>query len=324
MKNENTYIPYFNKENIKEKNDNYFLKEENIRILDNKKHNNYQDQYLTKQIYEINNKNNSDKMKINDNEIKKNYYSNNNAFINISENNLNENSYMNNFEKLKKMNNNIKNILSNMKNTIQPISKDNGNIKKLDINKYKIFPNDINYNNKISTIERKNINTKHEKNNKGNKKHKLSINKMEIKLDGTKAKDEIDLSKINVNTLNIEQEKKLKELYNIDKDENKIVDIKDLIDNLYEYKIRNQCLENIRDGKKDVNSNIINQTLFNSKKENNALNVKKNFLISEITKSIYNNEKLSQRFKNEIERINSYINKIKFDLENNKRLNKDL
>ena len=54
------------------------------------------------------------------------------------------------------------------------------------------------------------------------------------------------------------------------------------------------------------------------KKENEYLNKQKEFLINELTKSIYHNEKLEQRYKNELERIDAYVNKINFDIKEKK------
>ena len=343
MRNENANIPYFKKENIKKNNqninninDNYFLKEENIQFLVNKRNNNYQDQYLIRQIYDNSkekkhdNKNNEDKEKATIKETNKNYYSNNNSFINTNENNLTENSYISNFEKIKKMNNNIKNILSNMKNSIQPINKEKIKIKKSNINEYIVPPIEISYTNKTPKSERKNKDEKFEEDNsikdfkyKENKNKFTICDNEKLIIDGIKIKNKNknDLSKIGVNTLNVEQEKKIIDLY---KNKDESINIKNIINDLYEYKLSNQNLTKIIDEQKEVNTTIINEKLLNSKKDNNALNIKKNFLINEITKSIYNNEKLKQRYKNEIERINSFINKIKFDLENNKPLNKDL
>ena len=72
---------------------------------------------------------------------------------------------------------------------------------------------------------------------------------------------------------------------------------------------------------KNEEKNKFNENFIELQKENELLNNKKKFLINELTKSIYNNDKLNQRYKNELERIDSYINQIKFDINSNKQFN---
>ena len=70
---------------------------------------------------------------------------------------------------------------------------------------------------------------------------------------------------------------------------------------------------NIINGNKKKKKEI-DDDLSKAKEENCKLNLQKKFLINELTKSIYNNENLRTRYKNELDRLDSYLKKIKYDL----------
>ena len=62
----------------------------------------------------------------------------------------------------------------------------------------------------------------------------------------------------------------------------------------------------------------INENLQKLRDKNLKLNLQRKFLINELTKSIYNRENLRHKYKNELDRVESYLNKIKYDLKENK------
>ena len=161
------------------------------------------------------------------------------------------------------------------------------------------------------------INTKNSSFKRNNDMTRFIIDKnnsIKININGIKTKK--DITKIKLNKLNLGQENKLKYIYDLNQSNNRYININDLINDLYNYKIKYQELKNIIENKNE-NGLIIKQfnlNLSNIKKEKEILNNKKKFLINELTKSIYNNDKLQKKYKNEFERIDSYINKLFFDL----------
>ena len=60
-----------------------------------------------------------------------------------------------------------------------------------------------------------------------------------------------------------------------------------------------------------------NEQLSKLKEENIKLNLQNKFLINELTKSMYNNENWRNKYKNELDRFDSYINKIKYEIKEN-------
>ena len=134
----------------------------------------------------------------------------------------------------------------------------------------------------------------------------------QIKIQGIKQQQK-DLINIKTNEFSKEIENKLSSIYG--KNKNKMINVDKLINDLYEYKIKYENLKlmvnskDIEKTKKEINDN-----LSKLKKENYKLNLQKKFLINELTKSIYNNENLRTRYKNELDRLDSYLKKIKYDL----------
>ena len=360
--------------------DNHFLIDENIKKILGKK-NNYQNQYLNKQIYDsssekkhhnITKYNNSyininksskdkEKEKLNSDKIHKNYYSENNS--NLTEKNFNnydENVLLDNFCKLKEMNSDLNNILSQMKMNFETSNENkrshrNNNTNYLEISKglenknkkskterKNIFGNnkyskennsiknyqDKDYNNNKNIINNSKEENKKNYNLKNNSVHKYDdkkeklvidqVNRINIIINGIK--DKININAIKLHKLNLKDENKLKSIYNND-ERYKNIKLEDLINDLYEYKIKYQELKNIIENKEDE-KNKFDENFIELKKENEILNNKKKFLINELTKSIYYNEKLNQKYKDELVRIDSYINKIDFDLNSNNQFNK--
>ena len=126
-------------------------------------------------------------------------------------------------------------------------------------------------------------------------------------------KENKDPLNINLNDFKPEQEKKLISVYKNNKI--KIINVDKLINDLYENKIKYEKMKIIFASKNiEKNKKEINDDLSKIKVENKKLNSQKHFLINELTKSIYNYENLRNKYTDELNRINSYLNKIKYDL----------
>ena len=96
---------------------------------------------------------------------------------------------------------------------------------------------------------------------------------------------------------------------------NKSINVEQLINELYEYKFKYEKLKlmlNLKNSEKAKQE--INDDLSKIKEENSKFNLQKKFLINELTKSVYNIEILRHKYKNELDRFSSYLNKIKYDL----------
>ena len=339
------------KVNLNDDNNNYFLNGEDLE-LPNFRKNNYQSQFIHRKLFSTNSKKKKNKYinfiehyKNEKNKIKENnYYSNNSNMSKNIENYLNNDSLAENFENLKLMNSNINDILSNMKKEIQLSSnKKEEEVQKIDEdNNSEKFPymnyndnglynmnknineldNDPNVKNNINNSEKINeilINDNNRINNILKKIFIIDKNEQnQINIKGLKQQK--DFVNIEFNEFNKEQEQKLNSIYKNNK--NKIVNVDKLISDLYEYKIKYEKLKyilnskNIEKIKKETNDN-----LSKSKEENNKLNLQKKFLINELTKSIYNNENLRQKYKNQLNRFESYINKMKYELKENNTIN---
>ena len=140
--------------------------------------------------------------------------------------------------------------------------------------------------------------------------------KNEINICGIKTNK--NLSRIKFKELTQEQENKIKILCKKNNIKNYYININDLINDLYKYKVKYfEIMKNL-DSNKEQKEKEFDDNLTKLKKENEYLNKQKNFLINELTKSIYHNEKLEQRYKNELERIDAYVNKINFDIKEKK------
>ena len=331
-----------NKSDLNE-NNNYFLNGVHLE-LPNFQENNYQNQFINRKLFTTNSKKKKSKYNFNfdcyDNEKNKiqgisnlnNYYSNNSKIPKNIENYLDD-SLTENFENLKKMNSNINNILSNMKKEIQSTNKKKiEEIQKSeeDINFYKFSnTNDLKMNNnELNQFDNlsKEINNENnfnyfDESQKNKKENIINISKKQFIIDSNQEnhiniqgiKQQNAPMNIKFNEFNKEQENKLKEIYG--KSINSIINVEKLINDLYEYKIKCERIElilkseNIEKTKKEINENLTKL-----KEENKKLNLQKRFLINELTKSIYNRESLRQKYKNELDRFDSYINKIKYDL----------
>jgi len=140
--------------------------------------------------------------------------------------------------------------------------------------------------------------------------------KNEINIRGKKNKK--NLSKIKLKELTKEQENKLKIFSEKNKNKNDYININDLINDLYEYKVKYFEIKKNLDSNKELKEKEFDENLKKLKSENEYLNKQKHFLINELTKSIYCNEKLKQRYKNELERIDAYVNEINFDIKEKK------
>lgn len=175
-----------------------------------------------------------------------------------------------------------------------------------------------NYKNKIDFSEF--INSIKNTNNNSPKKNVTYVIdescKNEISICGNKNRKKF--SKIKFKELTQEQENKLKILCDKNSIKNDYININDLINDLYEYKVKYcEIIKNL-DSNKEQKEKEFDENLVKLKKENEYLNKQKEFLINELTKSIYHNEKLEQRYKNELERIDAYVNKINFDIKEKK------
>ena len=305
---------------------NHFLNGENLELPTFQK-NNYQNQFIHRKLLITNSKKNKNKYN-EENKIKEaNFYSNNNAVIpkNI-ENYLND-SLTENFENMKQMNTNISNILSNMKKEIETSNKINEEeIQKreedLDYDKFsnKLYKMknisddldnfnikyDLDYSEKnrqiiINDIKKNIINQKTDFIIEQNEQNRFNIQGI---------KREKNPLKIGINEFKKEQENKLHSIYG----NNKIINIEKLIDDLYEYKNKYEKLNQINIGKSKVGND---EKLSKLKEENIKLNLQNKFLINELTKSIYNSENFRNKYKNELNKFNSYINKIKYEIKEN-------
>ena len=328
---------YFNENN------NYFLNGENLELPTFQK-NNYQNIFINRKHFTSNSKNNKNKYNNfkysnhKENKIKENNYYSNNA--NVSNNMENYDSLTEKFENMKQMNSNINSILSKMQKEIQSSSnkkeqmqktEEDGNINydkfsnKNYNNEYEqnnILDNeleDIKFNYNLDYYQQQN-NKNIINNNKSinNPKNILIIDKNEenqINIQGIKP--EKDPFNIETDEFKTEQENKLNSIYG--KNKNKIINVDKLINDLYEYKIKNEKLQMILNSKSiEKTKKEINENLSKLKDENIKLNLQKRFLINELTKSVYNRENLRHKYKNELDRVDSYLNKIKYELKENK------
>ena len=302
-----------NKPHLIEENNNYFLKEEDLELPTFQK-NNYQSQFINKKLFTNNSKNNKNKYIFNfdhyNNEEKKikenNYYSNNSNIPKHINNYFNDNFRTENFKNLKKMNNDINDLLSNMQKEISSSSSNKKNEEIQDKKDVEILLNLDKFNNK-NIINELNRNKKNINNNLDNKlefknnifminelkktnnipKKIYIINKNEqnqIIIQGIKQQN--DSMNIKTSEFTQEIENKLNSIYG--KNKNKIINIDKLINDLYEYKIKYENLvlmvnsKDIEKTKKEINDN-----LSNLKKENYKLNLQKKFLINELTIEVF-------------------------------------
>ena len=297
------------KSNFNDDNNNYFLNGEDLE-LPNFQKNNYQNQFMNRKLFASNPKKIKSKYIFNyshynykDDKIKENnYYSNNSNITQKIDNYFNNDSLAENFEHLKQMNSNINNILSNMQKEIQTTNKKKEEEiqNKIQNNNFDKF-NENFYNNDNSIL-----------NNIQNNKFIIDRNiQNQINIQGIK--ENKDPLNINLNDFKPEQEKKLNSVYKNNKI--KIINVDKLINDLYENKIKYEKMKIIFASKNiEKNKKEINDDLSKIKVENKKLNSQKHFLINELTKSIYNYENLRNKYTDELNRINSYLNKIKYDL----------
>ena len=313
---------------------NHFLNGENLEFPAFQK-NNYQNQFIHRKLLISNSKKSKNKYIYNypnnnneENKLKEtNFYSDNNNIIpkNI-ENYLND-SLTENFENMKQMNTNINNILSNMKKEIETSNKVNEEeIQKReeDLN-YDKFSNKL-YKMKNINDDLDNFNIKYdldysEKNNQmiiNDIKNNINIQKTNLIIDLNEQnrfniqgiKQKINPLNIEINEFKQEQINKLNSIYG----NNKIINIEKLIDDLYEYKNKYEKLNQINNEKIKSENDV---ELIKLKEENTKLNLQNKFLINELTKSIYNNENFRNKYKNELDRFDSYINKMKYEIKEN-------
>ena len=316
---------------------NHFLNGENLELPTFQK-NNYQNQFIHRKLLISNSKKNKNKYIYNypnnnneENKLKEtNFYSDNNNVIpkNI-ENYLND-SLTENFENMKQMNTNINNILSNMKKEIETSNKVNEEeIQKreedLDFDK---FSNKL-YKMKNINDDLDNFNIKYDLDNseKNNQINQMIIN--DIKNNINIQETNLIIDKNEQNRFNIKGIKKKKFEFDIEINEfkqehinklnsiygnNNVINIEKLIDDLYEYKNKYEKLNQINEEKvKSENE----KELIKLKEENTKLNLQNKFLINELTKSIYNGENFRNKYKNELDRFDSYINKMKYEIKEN-------
>lgn len=272
-----------------------------INIFDQSSQNKNNNNLLIKEI-EVNNKEND--VSKNNNEIQKdNNVDNENVLFSNSEQKSN-----------KDYDNMHININYDFNNDNKIINKNSNTTGKNHNNKSK----NKNYKNKIDFSEF--INSIKNTNNNSPKKNVTYVidesGKNEISICGNKNRKK--LSKIKFKELTQEQENKLKILCDKNSIKNDYINIIDLINDLYEYKVKYcEIIKNL-DSNKGQKEKEFDENLVKLKKENEYLNKQKEFLINELTKSIYHNEKLEQRYKNELERIDAYVNKINFDIKEKK------
>ena len=243
---------------------------------------------------------------------KENYVSKNNNEIQKDNNIDNENVLFSNIEQ--KSNKELNNINYDFNNDNKVINKNpntagNNNSNK---SKNKNYKNKIDFSEFINSIKQTNNN-----NPKNNIAYVIDESgKNEINICGNKNKK--NLSKIKFKELTQEQENKLKILCEKNKIKNDYININDLINDLYEYKVKYCEIKKNLDSNKEQKDKEFDENLTKLKNENEYLNKQKEFLINELTKSIFHNEKLEQRYKNELERIDAYVNKINFDIKEKK------
>ena len=340
--NKRRLIININKSNLSDDNYNHFLNGEDLELTTFKK-NNYQNQFIKRKLFLSNSKKKKNKYILNfehynkeENRMKNNnnnYYSNSSKIPKNIENDFINDSLTDNYDQLKNNNNNIKDILLKTKKEIQSSYKKREEIQKIEKenkNNYKFYKinksnnelnlnkneinklNNYNYNNGIfneiliNDIDRNKINNIQKKDfiidkNEGN----------EINIKGNIVKK--DLSNLKIDEFSKEYQNKLNKIKENNK--NKSINVEQLINELYEYKVKYEKLKlmlNSKSSKKEKQE--INDNLSKIKEENSKLNLQKKFLINELTKSVYNIEILRHKYKNELDRFSSYLNKIKYDL----------
>ena len=341
--NKRRLIININKSNLSDDNYNHFLNGEDLELPTFKK-NNYQNQFINRKLFLSNSKKKKNKYILNfehynkeENRMKNNnnnYYSNSSKIPKNIENDFINDSLTDNYDHLKNNNNNnIKDILLKTKKEIQSSYKKREEIQKIEKenkNNYKFYKinksnnelnlnkneinelNNYNYNNGIfneiliNDIDRNKINNIQKKDfiidkNEGN----------EINIKGNIVKK--DLSNLKIDEFSKEYQNKLNKIKENNK--NKSINVEQLINELYEYKVKYEKFKlmlNSKSSKKEKQE--INDNLSKIKEENSKLNLQKKFLINELTKSVYNIEILRHKYKNELDRFSSYLNKIKYDL----------
>ena len=306
---------------------NYFLNGENLELPTFQK-NNYQNQFIHRKLLSTNSKKNKNKYN-EENKLKEhNFYSSNNNDVPKNIDNYFNDSLAENFENMKQMNTNINNILSNMKKEIESSNKINDEeIQKReeDIN-YDNFSNKLyRMNNAYTDLDNSNIKFNMDSSPKNNQ---IIINDILNNINQNQNSDFI-IDKIEQNRFNIqgikrdkgnvnikitdlkkEQENELNSIYG----NNNVINIEKLIDDLYDYKNKYEKLKEKNTEKLNMENN---EQLSKLKEENIKLNLQNKFLINELTKSIYNNENLRNKYKDELDRFDSYINKIKYEIKGN-------
>ena len=342
--NKRRLIININKSNLSDDNYNHFLNGEDLELPTFKK-NNYQNQFINRKLFLSNSKKKKNKYILNfehynneENRMKNNnnnYYSNSSKIPKNIENDFINDSLTDNYDHLKN-NNNIKDILLRTKKEIQSSNKKREEIQKIekeDKNNYKYYKinksnNKINQNkNEINELNNK-INFNY---NKGTF-NEILINDIDKNKNNNIQKRDFIIDKNEQNVINIKGSNFKKDLFNIKIDEfskdyknklntirennkNKSINVEQLINELYEYKVKYEKLKlmlNSKSSKKEKQE--INDNLSKIKEENSKLNLQKKFLINELTKSVYNIEILRHKYKNELDRFSSYLNKIKYDL----------
>ena len=316
---------------------NHFLNGENLELPTFQK-NNYQNQFIHRKLLISNSKKNKNKYIYNypnnnneENKLKEtNFYSDNNNVIQKNIENYLNNSLTENFENMKQMNTNINNILSNMKKEIETSNKVNEEeIQKreedLDFDK---FSNKL-YKMKNINDDLDNFNIKYDLDNsdKNNQINQMIIN--DIKNNINIQETNLIIDKNEQNRFNIKGIKQKKFEFDIEINEfkqehinklnsiygnNNVINIEKLIDDLYEYKNKYEKLNQINEEKIKSESE---EKLIKLKEENTKLNLQNKFLINELTKSMYNYENLRNKYKNELDRFDSYINKMKYEIKEN-------
>ena len=341
--NKRRLIININKSNLSDDNYNHFLNGEDLELPTFKK-NNYQNQFINRKLFLSNSKKQKNKYILNfehynkeENRMKNNnnnYYSNSSKIPKNIENDLINDSLTDNYDQLK--NNNIKDILLKTKKEIQSSNKKREGIQKIekeDKNNYKYYK--INKSNNIINLNKNEIN---DLNNKINFNYndgtfnEILINDIDKNKNNNIQKKVFIIDKNEQNEINIKGNNINKDLFNIKIDEfsknyknklntirvnnkNKSINVEQLINELYEYKVKYEKLKlmlNSKSSKKEKQE--INDNLSKIKEENSKLNLQKKFLINELTKSVYNIEILRHKYKNELDRFSSYLNKIKYDL----------
>ena len=342
--NKRRIINNINKSNLSEDNLNYFLNGEDLELPTFKK-NNYQNQFISRKYFLSNSKKQKNKYNLNfwhsnkeENKIEKNNYHSNSSKIpkNIEKDFVND-SLNDNYDHDKKYNN-IKDVFIKNKKEIQSSNKKREEIEKIEkegqniynfhneeksnneMNQHKNITNvlnnkfDINYNEGIFNKILINDNNKIKFNNIQKKDFHIDKNEdNEINIKGMNIKK--DLLNIKIDEFNKEYKNKLNIINGNKKNKNETINVDKLINDLYEYKFKYEKLKSIINSKNiEKKEKEIDDDLSKVKEENFKLNLQKKFLINELTKSIYNNENLRTRYKNELDRLDSYLKKIKYDL----------